>query len=215
VEDLPTPQSERDLLDRGLRELDLQLLESQRAALLELAGQVESWGARLNLSGHRDRQTILHRLILDAVALSTVLPASETIADLGSGAGFPGLPLAILRPESWITLIDARQRRHFFQRAVIRALRLENVESLWGRVEVLQPTPHALVVAQALANPTRALELMLPWAAPNALLAIPSAQAPPRPTLPAGLVAEKSLIYSVPCGGAARSVWIARRSASG
>jgi 16S rRNA (guanine527-N7)-methyltransferase len=204
-------QAVGELLDSGLKELALQLSETQRRALLDLAGLVAAWGAHLNLSGHRDQRAILQRLILDAVALERVLPPAAGIADLGSGAGLPGLPLAVLRPGSRVTLIEARERRHFFQRAAIRALGLSNVEARLGRSEQLAPTQHGLVIAQALAKPERALDLMLPWAAPTGLLAIPSVAPPPPLALPESLVEEKSLYYTVPCGGPRRSVRLARR----
>jgi len=209
---IPTPQSAGELLERGLDELGLPLAATQRQALLDLAELVAAWGEHLNLSGHREPRAILHRLILDAVALEGVLPAAPQIADLGSGAGMPGLPLAVLRPASRVTLIEARERRHFFQRAAIRALGLTNVEARLGRCEALAPEPHALVAAQALAKPERALALMLPWAAPAGLLAIPSAAEAPPLALPDSLLEEKTLYYTVPCGGPGRSLRLARRA---
>ena len=64
----------------------------------KLALLLERWSQRINLTGHRGALAIAERLLLEAAALSQVLPAAETIADLGSGAGIPGLPLAICRP---------------------------------------------------------------------------------------------------------------------
>lgn len=201
----------RELLEQGLSELDLAASETQRDALLQLATLLEEWGERLNLSGHRRRDAIVRRLILDAAALSRILPAAQTIADLGSGAGFPGLPIAILRPRSSITLIEARERRHYFQRAAIRTLGLGNVQAVRGRSEDLPHAAHEGVVAQALARPSRALALMVPWAAPGAWLAIPGAASAPVADPVSGIKILKSLRYSVPCGGPERSVWMARR----
>jgi len=202
-----------ELLDRGLAEIGFSTSDAQRAALLELAALLETWGARLNLSGHRDRASIVRRLILDAAGLTQILPEAQTIADLGSGAGFPGLPMAILRPGSLVTLVEARERRHYFQRAAIRVLDLRNVESVRGRMEALPASPHELVVAQALARPSRALELMRPWAAPGGWLAIPSSAATPRIAPEIGIKPLETLRYSVPCGGPQRSVWLGQRAA--
>jgi 16S rRNA (guanine527-N7)-methyltransferase len=206
-----TADLERELLDRGLREIGLEIPEGQKAALLQLAELLETWAERINLTAHRTRQAIVHRLILDAAALAQCLPVAPRIADLGSGAGFPGLPLAILRPQSGLTLIEARERRHYFQRAAVRALALSNVETRRGRAEALEPTPHELVVAQAVAQPAEALAWMLPWAAPGGMLAIPGAASPPEIAAPAAARFENILSYSVPCGGPARTVWTARR----
>jgi 16S rRNA (guanine527-N7)-methyltransferase len=202
---------ERDLLCRGLSEIGLVASETQRSALLQLAELLEVWAERVNLTAHRTPEAIIRRLILDAAALSQSLPAARKIADLGSGAGFPGLPLAILRPQSCLTLVEARERRHYFQRAAVRALALANVHTLRGRAEALQPTPHDLVISQALAQPSNALRWMLPWAAPGGALAIPGAAAPPEVTPPPAVQRENILRYSVPCGGPARTVWLGRR----
>jgi 16S rRNA (guanine527-N7)-methyltransferase len=206
-----TVERERELLDRGLREIGLEIPEGQRSALLQLAELLETWAERVNLTAHRTRQAIVHRLMLDAAALAQCLPAAPRIADLGSGAGFPGLPLAILRPQSDLTLIEARERRHYFQRAAVRALALPNVQTRRGRAETLEPTPHELVVAQAVARPAEALAWMLPWTAPGGVLAIPGAASPPDITPPPAVKFEEILSYSVPCGGPARTVWTARR----
>jgi 16S rRNA (guanine527-N7)-methyltransferase len=204
----------RELLEQGFTELGLagSDSEAQRDALLRLARLLEEWGARVNLSGYRSLDQIVRRLILDAVALSHVLPDAQSIADLGSGAGFPGLPLAILRPGSSVTLIETRERRHYFQRAAIRTLGLGNLRAVRGRSQDLPPTAHEGVVAQALARPSRALALMLPWAAPGGWLAIPSAATAPVIDPVAGVNILETLRYSVPCGGPERSVWIAARS---
>jgi 16S rRNA (guanine527-N7)-methyltransferase len=210
-----TAEAERELLDRGLAEIGLEASEGQRSALVQLAELLEAWAARINLTAHRTRDAIIRRLVLDAAALSQCLPAAQSIADLGSGAGFPGLPLAILRPESRLSLVEARERRHYFQRAAVRAMGLSNVHTLRGRAEALRPTPHELVVAQALAQPSSALPWMLPWAAPEGALAIPCAAPPPEITPPPAIRNQDILLYSVPCGGPARTVWVGRRQSGG
>lgn len=210
-----TADVERELLDRGLGEIGLEVPEGQKSALLQLAELLEAWAARINLTAHRTRDAIIRRLILDAAALSQCLPAAQSIADLGSGAGFPGLPLAILRPESRLSLVEARERRHYFQRAAVRALGLSNVHTLRGRAEALRPTPHELVVAQAMAQPSSALTWMLPWVAPVGTLAIACAAPPPEITPPPAVSCQDILRYSVPCGGPVRAVWLGRRQPCG
>jgi len=123
------------LLGEGFRELPLVPPPGAIETLVGLAELVESWGRRLNLTGHRDSRTIAKRLVLDAAALMTHLPDFVAVADLGAGAGFPGLPLAILRPDARVFLVEARERRHHFQRHVIRELGISNVEAVRGRIE--------------------------------------------------------------------------------
>lgn len=204
------PPALLSVLRAGLEELSLD--PGLVAPLATLCDLLAKWGARMNLSGHRTPEAIAQRLVLDALALGAALPidAPDSLADLGSGAGFPGLPLAIRWPACRVTLVDARERRHHFQRAAIRALDLPHVKPRRGRLEELAPEPHTVVVAQALAQADRALEWMLPWVAPGGWIALPrSADAPALPP-PPGLEAPRTVAYRVPLGGPERAVWIAR-----
>jgi 16S rRNA (guanine527-N7)-methyltransferase len=196
------------LLARGLAELGLEATALQRDALLDLARLVERWGARMNLTGHRDLIEIVKGLVLGSAALVAQLPEIESLADLGSGAGFPGLPMAILRPRCRVTLVEARLKRHHFQRAAVRALGLGNATPILGRAEELEPAPHAAAVAQAVSRPDAALELMIPWIAPGGLGILPGGPEPPRVAHPRA--SEVRLVrYRVPCGGPERSLWLA------
>jgi 16S rRNA (guanine527-N7)-methyltransferase len=199
----------RSVLDLGIDELGLDASEAQRDALFELARLLERWSARINLTGHRGLDAIVRRLVLDAAALVAQLPEIESLADLGSGAGFPGLPAAILRPRCRVTLIETRERRHHFQLAACRALGLANARPIRGRAEAIPPIPHAAVVAQALARPAAALVLMVAWAAPGGLVILPGGAEPPQADHPR-VDLERIVRYRVPCGGPLRSLWIGR-----
>jgi 16S rRNA (guanine527-N7)-methyltransferase len=181
--------------------------------LLDLCELLCRWAARINLTGHRTADDVLDRLVLDALALASMLPPAARIADLGAGAGFPGLPLAILFPEVRVTLVEARERKHHFQREAVRQLALKNARPLLGRSDVLPPEPHDGVVAQAMARPSEAVAQLLPWAAPGGWLAIPGGEVPP------SIVRDDVLLggirrYAVPITGIARTVWIGRKPAT-
>jgi 16S rRNA (guanine527-N7)-methyltransferase len=200
-------------LRAGLAELGLD--EALVTPLRTLADLLSSWAARMNLTGHRTPDAIARRLILDALALGQALPVGEpaSLADLGSGAGFPGLPLAICWPGCRVSLVEARERRHHFQRSAVRTLGLVNAEPRRGRIEELPPEPHQVVVAQALARPEQAVAWMLPWVAPGGWLVLPrTAEAPPIDAL-AELEEPRTVPYRVPVGGPDRSLWMARRPA--
>lgn len=203
--------SPAETLDRGLAELALSVSKEQRAALLELAELLEAWGGRLNLSGHRSAERIVGRLVLDAAALLVAAPPFASLADLGSGAGFPGLPMAILRPELRVTLVESRERRHHFQRAARRKLALGNATPLLGRAETLEPSPHAAVIAQAMAQPGQALAWMLPWVEPGGWLLLPAAETLPELPPEPRIQPLPPRHYRVPCGGPARGLWLGRR----
>ncbi len=205
------------LLDEGLAALEIRGPDRRHTAALlaDLSLLLSRWSARISLTGHRGPEAIARRLVLDAAALGSVLPAADTLADLGSGAGFPGLPLAILRPETRVTLVEARLRRHHFQREAARALGLGNVCPKLGRAEELTPTPHQLVVAQAMARPERALRWMRRWVAPGGHLALPMAAGAAPPSPPTGVVPLGVRSYRVPLGGPDRAVWLARAPTPG
>lgn len=200
------------LLEQGLTELDLTLDPGAEDKLLELARFVGRWASRVNLTGHRDLSEIMRWLVLDALALAPYLPAGEALVDLGSGAGFPGIPLAILAPGRRITLVDSRRRRHHFQRAAIRRLKLSNVRALLGRSETICQPAFDVVVAQALASPLRAVELMYPWLLEGGWLALASGPDGPGPiTGVPGLGPGQTRSYRVPTLSVSRTVWIAQR----
>lgn len=202
--------SAQEILRLGLARLGLPLAGLERFE--ELCQLLESWASRLNLTAHRSAAAIAQRLVLDAVALSQILPDTPppAIADLGSGAGFPGLPLAILWPECQITLVEARERRHHFQRTAIRALGLRNATPRLGRAESLDPTAHAVVVAQAAAQPAVALSWMSRWSTPPGWLVIPGSEHPEPFEPPPGVFHVETRSYQVPGGGAIRTAWIGR-----
>ena len=155
---------------------------------------------------------MVRRLILDAAALDASLPWEiGTLADVGSGAGFPGLPLAILHPERTVRLVEARERRHHFQRMAVRALGLGNVETYHGRAESLAPCPGDAAIAQGAARPPCAAALLLPWVRPEGWLIVPGSSRAPRVGEPPGVGSQGIVRYQVPLGGAARSFWWGRR----
>jgi 16S rRNA (guanine527-N7)-methyltransferase len=166
----------------------------------------------MNLTGHGDAEAVVRRLILEALALDQRLPEVSSMVDLGSGAGFPGLPIALLHPERTVTLVESRERRHHFQRAAVRELGIANTVLRLGRAEALPPEPHPLVVAQAMASPRQAVAWMLPWAEEGGVLALPLAVGQPPPESIEGVGEASVAHYAVPLGGPRRAVWLARKA---
>jgi 16S rRNA (guanine527-N7)-methyltransferase len=202
-------------LATGLSFLGLHLGEEQFAALLSLAGQLDGWSQRISLTGHRGVPAIVRNLILESLALGCSLPDWSSLADLGSGAGFPGLPLAIVWPNRKLILVEAREKRVHFQRAAIRALGIDNVTPLHGRVESLSPEPTDAVVAMAMAKPAQALGLMSNWVGLGGYLALPLGEQRPELDPPPNFTFEGVVDYPVPESDACRALWLARRVSAG
>lgn len=96
------------------------------------------WNERTNLSAIRDPETILRRHFLESIQCAQSLPAGiATLLDYGSGGGFPGVPIAILRPELPVTLAESQNKKAAFLNEVVRTLRL-NAKVHSGRAEVLR-----------------------------------------------------------------------------
>ena len=123
------------LVERCLENLGLPIDPEKVRQLTDLVSLLSHWAQRINLTGHRDPLEMTSRLVLDAVALSTALPELaelSSLADLGSGAGFPGLPIALMYPHLDVHLVDSRQKRNHFQREARRKLNLPRVHPILG-----------------------------------------------------------------------------------
>lgn len=204
-----SPERAEPRLRAGLAALDLPTEAAPRLAAL--AARVAQRAERLNLTAHRGVEAIAERLVLEALALGCALPerAPPSIADLGSGSGFPGLPLAIVWPETRVTLVEARERRYHFQREAIRSIGIANATALRGRAEELPPEPHRVVVAQAMAEPAVALGWMTRWATPEGWLALPQSSPPAPIEPPPGVRWIETRSYGVP-GGQMRALWLGK-----
>lgn len=106
-------------------------MELAPAALVGLARYTElllAWGRRINLTAARDAGAFVDRHVADALFLVPRLPAGCRLVDVGSGAGLPGLVVALLRPDFRVTLLEPARKRHAFLRTVQRTLRLPRLE---------------------------------------------------------------------------------------
>ena len=144
--------SPAQLLAEGIAELSLAVpLETQKRLLayLEL---IVKWNRVYNLTAIRDIATMVSAHLLDSLAVAPHLSA-QTVLDIGSGAGLPGVPLAMLRPHSRVTLLDGNQKKATFLRQAMIEFRLDNVEVVCERVEIWQSEPRFdLVISRAFSD---------------------------------------------------------------
>jgi len=162
----PAPEF-RELLINNLRgicelsDLQVELLESHYDSL-------RHWNERMNLTAIRDVESIVVRHYCESLFLGPLLPEGDlAIADIGSGAGFPGVPLAVLRPDCRVTRVESNLRKAVFLREATRGWANVVVEGC--RAEVLE-SPHDLLVSRAVA-PKDVLRLVPSLAPALALLA--------------------------------------------
>ncbi len=144
-------------LQDGLTELGLDLPARVQQKLLAFVALLKKWNRTYNLTAIRDEGEMVTQHLLDSLSLLPVLPETSLIggrrwADIGSGAGLPGIPLAIARPDLDMTLVEAVEKKSAFQRQAKIELGLENVAVFGGRVESLPGEQFEAVVSRAFAE---------------------------------------------------------------
>ena len=142
-------------LDRGLGEMALALPAGAHERLLDYVALLVKWNRTYNLTAIRDPLAMVGHHLLDSLSVLPHLPlaaARARIADAGSGAGLPGIPLAIARPDWHVALAESSQKKAAFLRQAAIELALDNVEVHEGRVEAWRPQPlFDLVISRAFA----------------------------------------------------------------
>ncbi len=143
---------------------------AQEAALLRLLDELELWARAYNLTAIGDRASMITHHLLDSLSVAPYLHGTR-IADLGTGAGFPGLPLAIACPERQFTLVDSTAKKIRFIEHAVRTLGLGNVRAVHARIEQLPDLAPApawdTVLARALAPVDKLLPLVRPLCGPE------------------------------------------------
>ncbi|HEX4389629.1 MAG TPA: 16S rRNA (guanine(527)-N(7))-methyltransferase RsmG [Steroidobacteraceae bacterium] len=141
----------------GAAALGVPLTAEGAARLLALTAELARWNRTYNLTAITDPQAMLTHHLLDSLAVHPELTGTR-IADVGTGAGFPGLPLALLSPDRQFTLIDSSGKKLRFVAHAAHLLGLGNVATLNARVEALHPeVPFDTVLARAFAPLARLL----------------------------------------------------------
>jgi 16S rRNA (guanine527-N7)-methyltransferase len=150
--------------------LDLEITHEQAASLEVFERLLAERALPLGMVASGDGEHLRERHLVDSVRAAALLGSrNEEVADLGSGAGLPGIPLAIVRPHLSFRLIDVRQRRVAFMEFVVDALALTNVVVVRGSIEGAA-APVDVCLARALANPIRTWRLAEPLLSPTGRL---------------------------------------------
>ncbi len=208
---------ERAQLLAGARALGVPLQTPAVAALLRLLDELSKWNKAYNLTAITGRREMLTHHLLDSLAVAPHLHGA-TVADVGTGAGFPGLPLALARPDLRFTLIDSNGKKQRFVAHAIRTLGLANVEPLHARAEELRPQrPFDTVVARAFAPLPQLLELVSPLCGPGTrVLALKGRNVDAELRgLPAGWQVEPMVSLAIPGLGETRHLIVAGRRPAG
>ncbi|MDA8442514.1 MAG: 16S rRNA (guanine(527)-N(7))-methyltransferase RsmG [Peptococcaceae bacterium] len=154
-------------LRRGAESLGLSLSNSQVASFLKYLELIVEWNKKFNLTAITDPNEIIVKHFLDSLLMAPYIQPDALLADVGTGAGFPGIPLKILFPSVKLTLVDSLAKRVVFLQEVCRELNLTEVSALHGRVEDIgrlssHRARYDIVVTRAVAKMSVICEYCLP-----------------------------------------------------
>lgn len=152
------PAAARDDLDAGLAALGL--APALAEPLAQYLALMLRWNATYNLTAIRDPREMVTKHLLDSLAMAPAVADVPTLADLGTGPGLPGIPLAIATPGLRVTLVESNGKKARFMREALRKLGLGNAEVAESRIEALdRPGQFAAITARALATLPQILAL--------------------------------------------------------
>jgi 16S rRNA (guanine527-N7)-methyltransferase len=156
-----------DRLVRDAAALGIDLAPADAGRLLLLLEQLALWNQRFNLTAITEPEAMLTHHLLDSLSIHADL-AGVTVADVGTGAGFPGLPLAVVNPQRRFTLIDSVAKKVRFVEATAALMGLTNVTAVHARAEAMRPAaPFDTVVTRAFAPLPRLVKLIAPLCGPG------------------------------------------------
>lgn len=141
------------------KEQGVSLSEEQACLCYEFSVLLLEWNQRVNLTRITDPREMMVKHFLDSLIPACRLPSEGLAADVGTGAGFPGIPLKIFYPRLRMVLLETHRKKVSFLKVVLSRLRLENIWALQGRWETFEKTDHPLVKESYDLVVMRALEL--------------------------------------------------------
>ena len=133
--------SDRASLERGLAAMGIELPESAHDKLVAYAALLAKWNKVYNLTAIRDPAQMMSHHLFDALSVLPHLAGVSRLADVGSGGGLPGIPLAIARPDMSVTSIETVNKKATFQQQAKIELKLANFEPVCARVEEVRREP--------------------------------------------------------------------------
>lgn len=177
----------RKLLIEGAKTFGIDLAEKTVEAFDHYLRELLKWNSKMNLTAIRSEKGIVLKHFLDSLSVVPHLPAISTLLDIGSGAGFPGIPIKMILPSLEVMLIDSVRKKIDFQSHVIRTLGLKGINVIHGRIqdrEVLERFGGRFdgVIARAFSDLASLLRFSIPFLETGGiLLAMKGREAEPLP----------------------------------
>ncbi len=163
-------KNRKDELISGLESIELSLSDHQIEQFLSYYDLLIEWNEKINLTAITEFHDVVYKHFIDSLCIKSIIDMTsiESMIDVGTGAGFPGIPIKILYPDIKITLMDSLKKRLSFLDIVIANLSLSNIFTTHGRAEDLghhkdYRENYDLCVSRAVANLSTLTELCIPF----------------------------------------------------
>jgi 16S rRNA (guanine527-N7)-methyltransferase len=162
--------NKEELLKSSAASIGVELNDTQIQQFIKYHEILVEWNSFMNLTGITEYEEVVQKHFVDSLVLSKAIDVNEvtSLIDIGTGAGFPGIPLKIAYPHLKVTLLDSLQKRIKFLNEVVSQLGLENVETIHGRAEdfakpSMKRESYDVCVSRAVANLASLSEYCLPY----------------------------------------------------
>lgn len=148
--------------------LNIEITQEQAQQFYKYMQLLLEWNEKMNLTAITEPEEVILKHFIDSITIKQYMDKAETVLDIGTGAGFPGIPLKILGENKEFTLLDSLNKRIIFLQTVIDELKLSNIQAIHGRAEEFikqknKSEGYDIVVSRAVARLNVLLEYMLPF----------------------------------------------------
>ena len=159
-----------DLMKKAALDVEMEFTEAQYEQFIKYMRLLQEWNEKINLTAITEDEEVVKKHFIDCIKAfkSDAIKNANTVIDVGTGAGFPGLPIAIMNPEVKVTLLDSLNKRINFLNLVVRELGLKNVTTIHSRAEDGARRPELrekfdVATSRAVANMADLSEFCMPY----------------------------------------------------
>lgn len=154
-----------DLIEK-VNSIGIEISQKQAEQFYKYMELLLEWNEKMNLTAITDPEEVILKHFIDSLTIIPYLKEADTVLDIGTGAGFPGIPLKILEENKKFTLLDSLNKRIIFLQTVITELELKNIQAIHARAEEFvskEREAYDIVTSRAVARLNVLLEYMLPF----------------------------------------------------